>query len=340
MLKNYKTIRGLSLFFSIIFLLCTFSYSAWYLFLFIPFLGLTILYSLCLHHTRKMLDKGARIQIWEGGPRVGKTDTGTTLSVLLARKNWSKVKRFVKSKWKKYKAILDVINQTQFCSDEQQSFIYDYHEAQKCYSFYNKHPEYIPCLISNVTIKDHNQKSMTFDYDLVQQKKPCLLGTVLFVSEAQSLFPIDSYLERGKSEELSLIANYFERIGHYFDGYFLMDSQDADNMSKDIKRLSPSIFKIHYSFGKIFKLFGMRAFSVKDTERIAEGEVVVRTDSDDGYHFLLLPCAIGKYNDRHLRTLYPPKDEIVSASATQDLIIEDTPENREVYSRKILKRKK
>lgn len=338
-MKKYKSIRSLSLITALISLILVFSSSAYWLFAFIPSLAITILYSICLRHVNKQLDNGARIQIWEGGPRVGKTDTGTTLAVLLARKQYAKITRTVKRKWRKYKAILDIINRNQFVSDKQQSFIYNYHECQKAYSFYQKHPEYIPCLVSNVTILDNKQKSMTFEYDVIIQKKPALYGTVFFVSEAQSLFPIDSYKERSHADELGALANFFERIGHYIDGYIIMDSQDADNMNKDIKRLSPSIHKIHHSFGKFFKIFGMRAFSAKDTERVGEGEIVVRTNEDSGYKFLLLPCAIGQYNDRHLRRLYPSKDEIVEASAVQDLIIEDTPENREVYSRKIVKRK-
>lgn len=339
MLKNYKTIRTISIIVAIVSLILCFSNSGYWLFAFIPALAITILYSICLRHVDKQLNNGARIQIWEGGPRVGKTDTGTTLSVLLARKQYSRISRTVKRKWRKYKAILDIVNRNKFVSDKQQSFIYNYHECQKTYSFYQKHPEYIPCLVSNVTILDGNQKSMPFEYDIIIQTKPALYGSVFFVSEAQSLFPIDSYKERGKADELADLANFFERIGHYIDGYIIMDSQDADNMNKDIKRLSPSIHKIHHSFGKLFKLFGMRAFSAKATERVADGEVVVRTNEDSGYKFLLLPCAIGQYNDRHLRKLYPSKDEIVEASETQDLIIEDTPANREVYSRKIVKRK-
>lgn len=338
-MKKYKSIRSLSLIIAIISLILVFSSSAYWLFAFILSLAITILYSICLRHVNKQLDNGARIQIWEGGPRVGKTDTDTTLAVLLARKQYAKITRTVKHKWRKYKAILDIINRNQFVSDKQQSFIYNYHECQKAYSFYQKHPEYIPCLVSNVTILDNKQKSMTFEYDVIIQKKPALYGTVFFVSEAQSLFPIDSYKERSHADELGALANFFERIGHYIDGYIIMDSQDADNMNKDIKRLSPSIHKIHHSFGKFFKIFGMRAFSAKDTERVGEGEIVVRTNEDSGYKFLLLPCAIGQYNDRHLRRLYPSKDEIVKASAVQDLIIEDTPKNREVYSRKIVKRK-
>lgn len=337
MLKKYKTIRNLSLFLSILSFLFVLTYSAWWLFLFIPALAVTILYSLCLTHLRKDLKNGSRIQVWEGGPRVGKTDTATTIAVCLARKQYKTITRIVKRKWRKYKRIMDLINRNQFCDDDQQSFIYHYHECQKTYSFYQKHPEYIPCLTSNVTILDDRQKSMPYDYDMVVCQKPSLYGMVFNVSEAQSVFPVDSYLERGRSEELSLLANFFERIGHYIDGYFILDSQDADNMNKDIKRLSPAIHKIHHSYGKFFKLFGMRAFSCKETERVAEGEVVVRTDGDDGYRFHLLPCAIGKYNDRHLRKLYPSKDEIVKAVGVEDLIIDDNETNRKLYSRKIIK---
>lgn len=339
MLKKLKLIKKIVFWALLISLIFVFVHSPWWLVLALPLLAIYIMYCIAFHHLQKFSSKGARIQVWEGGPRVGKTDSATTIATVLARKQYAKCLRTVKRKYWFYKRILNMVNKYQFVSESQQSKLYEFLESQKTVSFYKKHPEYIPCLVSNVTILDNNQKSMALDYEMFTQEKYMPFRCVTMITEGASIFPIDSYKERGKNEELALIANFFERVGHYIDGYIIMDNQDADNMSKDIKRLSPAIMKIHHSLPKFFKLLGLRAFKAKETERVMDGETVVRTDEDDGYHFLLLPCAIGKYNDRHLRKLYPSKNEIIEASELQDLIIDDTLHNRELYSRTITKKK-
>lgn len=335
---KYSLIKKISFWIGLISLLLVFFNSAYWLFLFIPSLGLWILYSLCLRHLKKATGSGKRIQFVEGGPRVGKTDSQTTIAVTIALKQWKKIKTFVKRKWRKYKHICEIIKRDQFCTDKNQGFIYTYHEMQKAYSFYLDNPQYIPCLVSNITVLYGDKKSMPLNYDQITGEMVAPYGTVFLITEASSMFPIDSYVERTKSEQVRKVSNMFERIGHYLDGYIIMDTQDADNVSKDIKRLSPSILKIDRSLSKIFKIFGMRAFKAKQNERVAEGEIVMREDKDDGYRLMILPCAIGAYDERHLRTLYPSKDEIIQAVNTENLIVEDTAENRKLYNREIIKK--
>ena len=316
---------------------CCFVASWWFLIPTLVSLGFYVVYLISMLHLNRFLN-GSRIKTFEGGPRAGKTDAATTVAVVQAERSYAYVKSYLKKEWKRFQRTIQFIDKYQYCSDLDEAFICHYIELQKTRAFYMHNPKLIPCLFSNVPIEYKGGYAAHLQYEHTTLEKALPYGAVLLVDEAQSVFPVDSYKHRDKAEELRDLVNMFERIGHYIDGYLIQTAQDADNETKDIRRLSPSITKLKNVGMKFMRYLGLRLFDAKETDRMQENEVVQRTAEDDGFRKLLLPCMIGRYNDRHLMKLYPCKEDILNASSPDGLILEDSEENRKLYSREIVKK--
>ena len=147
------------------------------------------------------------IWIKDGVPGSGKSSSALVYAYVLAGKVWRDLCR----KYWLYKN-----NPRKLLRDKVSAA--NWEEIKSAYLFWKRHPEAIPCLMSNISLMqgDRHVFQLTREHYLQQQRIP--YGTVLFGDELDKLFPALSSMtkeERAELEPLRQLAGFTRHFGDF-----------------------------------------------------------------------------------------------------------------------------
>lgn len=174
-----------------------------------------------------VLAMGERVKIYVGAPGCGKTSKGLHLAVKLANQNWN----YIKSRYKYYQRRLKLFNKKPIKFKKQ---LEDYQEIKQSYEFWQKNKEYIPCLITNIPLKQGKKYSYILTKDHILQKEAVPYRSVLFVDEIGTWF--SQLQSTDKSLERLQLSDFVRLIRHFVDGHLLATEQDSGSIDIEVRR--------------------------------------------------------------------------------------------------------
>lgn len=182
-------------------------------------------YSLKFKLYKLLIDKMPRVNFLSGGPGCGKTSLSIVIVVLRAKYMWNKLKLkafFARSK-----------NPSKLSATKLEK----YNEVMCSYNFYLAHPDRIPCLWSNIPLKDfRGRKAFKLKKAHLFQKKKLPLYSVMFSDEIGNQFAA----RKGNNDNLQPLSRLARFIRHFFDGAWHVTEQEVSKAFVDIRRVSGS----------------------------------------------------------------------------------------------------
>ena len=171
----------------------------------IKWLGTLIYATLCKSTKNKLEDMLDRANALEGVPGAGKTSSINQMGLLLAKKQWQKLKF-------EYWQICHL--KYEFLPKKLQD---KYYEVIKAYNYYKKYEaDFIPCLHSFISIKDKQGRcSYSFTKNHFLQHIAVPYRSVWICDEISAMFPNNT---KGEDKEVEEMARW---IRHFTDSYGL-----------------------------------------------------------------------------------------------------------------------
>ncbi len=184
-----------------------------------------IFYKVKYNLFKEYISSMARVCFASGGPGSGKSSLTIVITVLRAKMMWLKLK---------FKAFSYRRKNYSKLSDDAKK---DYDEVINSYNYFIAHPNKIPCLFSNIPIKDyHDRFSYRLTKDHLFQKKRLPLYSVLFSDEIGNQFKAT----KGTNTNLEPLSQLARFIRHFFDGAWHCTEQEISKTFIDIRRVSGS----------------------------------------------------------------------------------------------------
>lgn len=165
------------------------------------------------------------IWIKDGVPGSGKSSSALTYAYILSQKVWRELKR----RYWLYKN-----NPKRLYKDKVSAA--DWKDIQSAYLFWHRHPEAVPCLMSNISLQCGALKTMQLHRDHYLQNMRIPYGTVLFGDELDKLFPALASLtkeERAELEPLRQLAGFTRHFGDFRWIYTTQQSSKVWNGVRD-----------------------------------------------------------------------------------------------------------
>ena len=165
------------------------------------------------------------IWIKDGVPGSGKSSSALTYAYILSQKVWCELKR----RYWLYKN-----NPKRLYRDKVAAA--DWKDIQSAYLFWRRHPEAVPCLMSNISLLCGGLKTMQLRREHYLQAKRIPYGAVLFGDELDKLFPALASLtkeERAELEPLRQLAGFTRHFGDFRWIYTTQQSSKVWNGVRD-----------------------------------------------------------------------------------------------------------
>lgn len=156
-------------------------------------------------HKQKLIDdvSGQGVICISGPPGSGKSSDGVATIISHAANMWQQV-RF---NYLLYSAVSDYYSETNDAVKQR-----DISNVIDCYTFYSSHPEYIPCLASNIPIEINGQRSMPLTPNHVLQVDRLPSLTDIFIDESSTFLDPEIYRD---NDTATVINEFFKFIRHF-----------------------------------------------------------------------------------------------------------------------------
>lgn len=154
-----------------------------------------------------MINPNTFIWVKDGVPGSGKSSSALVYAYIMSQKVWRDLRR----KYWLYKN-----NPKRLFKDKVSAA--NWQDIQSAYLFWARHPEAIPCLMSNIALEDRGRKTMQLTKQHFLQEKRIPYGTVLYGDELDKLFPAlasQTKEEREGLEPLRQLAGFTRHFGDF-----------------------------------------------------------------------------------------------------------------------------
>lgn len=290
------------------------------------------------------------IQLRDGNPGAGKSSGGGFDSFELAKILWEELK---------FKVFLLKVNYKKILKSGSQAQIADMAYVFESYNFWAKHPEAIPCLLSNIPFKVGNRYCAIVSFDYISQLKKLPYNSVVFYDElaadceavlkkeqkkydgSSQLFKFDRHFTEDRiiateQDRNSPNINFRRCCGlnrrmqsQEWVGYSkLVNSYYEKLKSKIIKKYIEnqkpirSIFKIKFALflAEFLKHNGFRKYNYVDSKTIGYDNEKIVKEKTFSY---IVPTDLNglEYDDRTFKEAYRAKDLKLDIEIYNDLIL-------------------
>lgn len=170
------------------------------------------------------LNDSANVIVKIGAPGSGKSSSAGAEAVYRAAQMWRKLKF---DYWQ-YSNMLD-----RWRASENLEKIQEWYEIRDAFEFYNSRPECIPCLWSNIPIKDlYGRIANELTVDFLYQKKRLPAFSILYVDEIGSMIDLDLYKDKPWD-----LDNMFRFCRHFGNFVLIATEQSAENIYINCRRV-------------------------------------------------------------------------------------------------------
>lgn len=171
-----------------------------------------------------VLADSARVIFKTGSPGSGKSSSGIYEAINKASKAYKRLR------WYHWKYASQVIKWTAEGNNE---MLERWREVHSAYMLYNNNPDCIPCLWSNIPLKDLNgsmANELTIDHLYQRERLPAF--SVVFIDEVGAMLGV----EMSHAKEM-LVSLYFRYCRHFGEFYILGTEQEGSNTYIDVRRV-------------------------------------------------------------------------------------------------------
>lgn len=282
-----------------------FSFSMPYIFVYIPlaaaalvFVGKGLIgfsqsvYRLRRHKQKMQTDiNGQGVICISGPPGSGKSSDGVATIIVHAQNLWTQV-RF---NYLLFSSVSDYYSEMNDAVKQR-----DIANVIDCYKFYTAHPEYIPCLASNIPIEIDGRRSMplTPAHVLQQSKLPPM--TDIFIDESSTFLDPEIY----KDNEKATVINEFFKFIRHFNGdrvlcivceqsrkkAYIGVRRNFDFIKKQLGQIwvNPPVFLL-WLLDKLHNRYSKRVFDAAIALRLLRLDDFCRSIGFRRYRFMMVP---------------------------------------------------
>ena len=293
-----------------------------------------------------------------GSPGCGKSSSGLYEAVVMARKMWKDLQwRYYKLKSKKHKPL-------------------DWDEVQFSYNFF-KNNNCVPCLLSNIPVQVDGKFTTFVSKEHCEQKTRLPAHCVLFLDEVGAMLTVDTAKQRQDGDEDSQqnavnVSDFFRLCRHFGNWRIICTEQDSENIYIDVRRvvskneymlwqrwvLKPYLFlalflplrsllvRLQWT-SKIFapplkfleKL--CQSIGFRKYRYLTENNTQRHTGMQKGRRTFYLPSLLNfKYDERTFRNFYKCKDQTITPTIFDNLVLDDTEHFKQMFLRNKSKRRR
>ncbi|MFA5676626.1 MAG: zonular occludens toxin domain-containing protein [Christensenellales bacterium] len=308
------------------------------------------------HERHISLDNVVLVKI--GAPGCGKSSSGLHEAVVMARKMWNDLR------WRYFK----------YCKKKVKPL--DWNEVEYSYNYF-KNSDCVPCLLSNIPVMVDGKYTTFVSKDHCEQKERLPAHCVLFLDEVGAMLTVDTAKQRmgddnDEAQNAVNVSDFFRLCRHFGNWRIICTEQDSENIYIDVRRvvskneymlwqkwvLKPYIFLALFLplkalairlnrfqkvlapplefLEKLCKAIGFRKYRF-----LTENNTQRHTGMQKGKRTFYLPSLLNfKYDERTFRNFYKCKEETITPTIFESLVLEDSDTFKKMFLRSEKKRRK
>ncbi len=308
------------------------------------------------HERNITLDNVVVVKI--GAPGCGKSSSGLYEAVVMARKMWADLRwRYFKSVGKKVKPL-------------------DWNEVEYSYNYF-KNSDCVPCLLSNIPVMVNGRYTTFVSKEHCEQLERLPAHCVLFLDEVGAMLTVDTAKQRQDGDEDSQqkavnVSDFFRLCRHFGNWRIICTEQDSENIYIDVRRvvskneymlsqkwvLKPYLFlalflplkALALKLNRFHKVLApplvfleslCKSIGFRKYRYLTENNTERQSGMETGKRTFYLPSLLNfKYDERTFRNFYKCKDQTITPTIFQNLVLEDTDTFKKMFLRSEKKRKR
>ena len=309
------------------------------------------------HRHEKYITLNNVVVVKIGAPGCGKSSSGLYEAVVMARKMW------VDLRWQFYKYRHKKNKPPEWAEIE---YSYKYFKNSNC----------VPCLLSNIPVMVDGKFTTFVSKQHCEQLARLPAHCVLFLDEVGAMLTVDTAKQRmsdtDEAENAINVSDFFRLCRHFGNWRIICTEQDSENIYIDVRRVvSKNEYMLWqkwvlkpYLFLAIF--LPLRALAIRNqwTSRVfakplifleklcksigfrkyrylTENNTQRHTGMQKGKRTFYLPSLLNfKYDERTFRNFYKCKDQQITPTIFENLVLDDTEHFKQMFLRNKGKKKR